>query len=93
MIVGFANTETEQFFRDDICPPKWRAVSRVALRKLDMLDAAPTLDTLRSPPGNRLEALRGDRAGQCSIRINDRWRVCFLWTEGGPADVEIVDYH
>ncbi len=93
MIVGFANAETERFFRDDICPAKWRAVTRVALRKLDMLDAAPSLDALRSPPGNRLEALKGDRAGQFSIRINDRWRVCFLWTEGGPADVEIVDYH
>jgi len=65
----------------------------VAARKLDMLDAATSLDVLRSPRGNRLEALRGDRAGQFSIRVNDRWRVCFVWTEGGLDRVEIVDYH
>lgn len=65
----------------------------VAERKLQMLDSAATLDFLRSPPGNRLEALRGDRAGQHSIRINDQFRICFVWTEVGPADVEIVDYH
>jgi len=58
-----------------------------------MLDAAVRLENLRSPPGNRLEALRGDRRGQWSIRINDQWRVCFRWTDKGPADVEIVDYH
>ena len=57
------------------------------------LEAARTLDFLRSPPGNRLEALKGDRTGQWSIRINDQWRVCFAWTEAGPVDVEIVDYH
>lgn len=65
----------------------------VAARKLAMLDAAKTLDFMRSPPGNRLEALKGNRAGQRSIRINDQWRVCFVWTEAGPSDVEIVDYH
>jgi proteic killer suppression protein len=58
-----------------------------------MLDAAATLAFLRSPPGNRLEALKGDRAGEWSIRINDQWRLCFVWTEAGPAEVEIVDYH
>jgi toxin HigB-1 len=58
-----------------------------------MLDAAETLDDLRVPPGNRLEALRGDRAGQHSIRINQQWRACFIWTDAGPTDVEIVDYH
>ncbi len=68
-------------------------IERAALRKLVMLDAAETLDDLRVPPGNRLEALRGDRAGQHSIRINQQWRICFHWTDAGPADVEIVDYH
>ena len=58
-----------------------------------MLDAAPTLDALRSPPGNRLEALKGDRAGQHSIRVNDRWRVVFVWTDAGPDAVSVVDYH
>ena len=58
-----------------------------------MLDAAETLDDLRVPPGNRLEALRGDRVGQHSIRINQQWRICFTWTDSGPADVEILDYH
>ena len=93
MILGFANAETERFFKDDVCPARWRAVSNVMARKLDMLDAAPSLDALRSPPGNRLEALKADRAGQFSIRVNDRWRVCFVWTEAGPDRVEIVDYH
>ena len=93
MIAGFASIETEKFFRDGVCPAKWRAVERVLARKLDMLNAAPTLETLRSPPGNRLEALRGDRAGQWSLRVNDRWRVCFVLSEAGPAEVEVVDYH
>jgi proteic killer suppression protein len=66
---------------------------RVALRKLAMLDAAAVLEDLRVPPGNRLEALKGDRAGQHSIRINDQYRICFVWKEDGPHDVEIVDYH
>jgi proteic killer suppression protein len=65
----------------------------VVERKLQMLDSAATLDFLRSPPGNRLEALRGDRAGQHSIRVNDQFRICFVWTERGPMNVEIVDYH
>ncbi|MEX3973743.1 type II toxin-antitoxin system RelE/ParE family toxin [Paraburkholderia caribensis] len=64
-----------------------------AERKPQQLDSAATLDFLRSPPGNRLEALHGDRAGQHSIRINDQWRICFSWTPDGPTDVEIVDYH
>jgi proteic killer suppression protein len=66
---------------------------RRAVRKLTMLDNAATLDDLRSPPGNRLEALKGERAGQYSIRLNDQWRICFAWTTAGPADVEITDYH
>lgn len=74
-------------------PRRFRAIETVATRKLALLDAAKTLEFLRSPPGNRLEALKGDRAGQSSIRINDQWRVCFVWSEFGPAGVEIVDYH
>ena len=66
---------------------------RSAARKLIMLDSAITLDDLRSPPGNRLEALKADRAGQYSIRINDQWRIVFRWRDGGAEDVEIVDYH
>ncbi len=65
----------------------------VATRKLAMPDAAKTLDFMRSPPGNRLEALGGDRAGRWSVRINDQWRLCFVWTDSGPDQVEIVDYH
>jgi proteic killer suppression protein len=64
-----------------------------AARKLDQLDSARALNELRLPPGNRLEALHGDRTGQHSIRINDQYRICFLWTDEGPRDVEIVDYH
>ena len=90
MIIGFADAETERFFKDGVCPAQWRTLSNVMMRKLDMLDAAPSLDALRSPPGNRLESLKADRVGQFSIRVNDRWRVCFVWTEGGPDRVEIV---
>jgi len=68
-------------------------IASVALRKLDYLNAAAVLADLRVPPGNRLEALRGDRAGQHSVRVNDQWRICFVWTDAGPADVEICDYH
>jgi toxin HigB-1 len=68
-------------------------MENVAQRKLQMLDDAAELRDLKSPPGNRLEALSGDRAGQHSVRINDQWRVCFVWTEVGPENVEIVDYH
>lgn len=66
---------------------------RSAVRKVAMLEAARALDDLRAPPANRLEALKDDRAGQHSIRINDQWRICFVWTEQGPEEVEIVDYH
>jgi proteic killer suppression protein len=93
MIRSFADRATERFFRDGFCPAQWRALAAVAERKLDMLDAAVRLDELRSPPGNQLEALKGDRRGQFSIRINRQWRVCFRWTSDGPEDVEIVDYH
>ncbi len=67
--------------------------TRVALRKLRQVGAAEILNDLRVPPGNRLEALQGNRSGQYSIRINDQWRICFVWTDAGPAEVEIVDYH
>ena len=93
MILCFCDDATERFYRGGKCPAAWKTVERVALRKLDMLAAAHKLLDLRSPPGNRLEALKGDREGQYSIRINDKWRVCFRWTESGPADVEITDYH
>lgn len=72
---------------------RFGAIAKVATRKLAQLDAAETLEFLASPPGNRLEALHGDRAGQHSIRINEQWRVCFRWTDAGPEQVEIVDYH
>ncbi len=69
------------------------AIKNVVIRKLTQLDAAQTLEFLRSPPGNQLEALKGNRKGQHSILINDQFRICFIWTKNGPIDVEIVDYH
>lgn len=72
---------------------RFNNIASVARRKLDMLNAAANLADLRVPPANRLEALQGDRAGQHSIRVNDQWRVCFVWTPAGPENVEIVDYH
>ena len=72
---------------------RFRAIEQIARRKLLYLHRARSLQDLRVPPGNRLEALKGDRKGQHSIRINDRWRICFVWTEGDAFDVEIVDYH
>ena len=93
MIRGFADDATEKLFREAVCPARWRNIEAAAVRKLDMVDAATRLEDLRSPPGNRLEALKGDRRGQHSIRINRQWRVCFRWTADGPDAVEIVDYH
>jgi proteic killer suppression protein len=93
MIRSFANRATDRLFNDDACPAQWRELKSVAVRKLDMIDAATKVEDLRSPPGNRLETLKGDRKGQWSIRINRQWRICFRWTTDGPADVEIVDYH
>jgi proteic killer suppression protein len=72
---------------------RFASFERIALRKLRQLEIAGRLDDLRVPPGNNLEQLKGDRAGQMSIRINDKWRVCFKWTAAGPVDVEIVNYH
>ena len=91
-ILSFATTETEALFRDGRSR-RFGNIATAALRKLDMLAAAAVLEDLRSPPGNRLEALKGSRTGQHSIRINDQFRVCFTWTSTGPRDVEIVDYH
>jgi proteic killer suppression protein len=93
MIRSFADRAVERFFRDGHCPARWRSISDVVSRKLDMLDAATRLDDLSSPPGNRLEALKGDRRGQHSVRVNRQWRICFRWTSEGPEAVEIVDYH
>jgi len=93
VIRSFADRTTERLFRDGDCPARWRSFETVAWRKLDMLDAATSVSDLRSPPGNRLEALKGARSGQYSIRINRQWRICFRWTSEGPMDVEIVDYH
>lgn len=92
MILSFACRDTEALFNRSRSR-RFAAIERQARRKLLMLEAAGVLDDLRRPPGNRLEALRGDREGQHSIRINDQWRVCFVWTPMGARDVEIVDYH
>lgn len=92
MIATFASKDTERLARGERVR-KYVAFERVAARKLRQLQAASVLDDLRIPPGNRLEALRGDRAGQCSIRVNDQFRVCFAWRDGAAFDVEIVDYH
>ncbi len=93
MIQSFGGRDTERLFdREPV--RRWSPeLQRIALRKLRMLDAADRLDDLRVPPGNRLERLRGDRASQYSIRINDQWRVCFRWDSGDAYEVEILDYH
>ena len=91
-IRSFRSTDTQRLFAG-IRIRKWVNVETVAMRKLAMLNRAAILEDLRVPPGNRLERLRGDRAGQHSIRINDPYRICFVWTEAGPEQVEIVDYH
>lgn len=92
MIKSFRCQDTQHLFETGRTR-RWQGIKSVAERKLAQLDAAASLEFLRSPPGNRLEALHGNRAGQHSIRINDQWRVCFRWTDTGPEDVEIVDYH
>jgi proteic killer suppression protein len=93
MISSFKCKDTEALFRKGQAAPRCRPIARSAMRKLDMLDYTYDLGDLRVPPGNRLERLRGNRHGQYSIRINDRWRICFVWNEDGPSEVEIVDYH
>jgi proteic killer suppression protein len=92
MIQSFKCKETQALY-EGRPPRRFKSFVNVAERKLAQLDAAQTLDFLKAPPGNHLEALKGDRKGQHSIRINDQWRICFRWTEVGPVDVEIVDYH
>jgi proteic killer suppression protein len=97
MIVTFKTGGTEDIFngknskaaRKTCAPALWK----IATRKLDQLDSVTVLDELRVPPGNHLEALAGDRAGQHSIRVNDQYRICFVWTDSGPGQAEIVDYH
>lgn len=92
MTKSFRSKETETLFRLGHVR-KWASIERPALRKIVQLDLAQSLNDMRVPPGNRLEALVGDRKGQWSVRINDQFRICFRWTDEGPADVEIVDYH
>ena len=91
-ILSFRYADTEALFEGK-SPKRFRNIESVAQRKLQMLDDATELRDLKSPPGNRLEALTRDRAGQHSIRINSQWRVCFVWTKAGPTNVEIADYH
>jgi proteic killer suppression protein len=93
MIIGFASKETEKIWLAEVSRKLPRDIQQVALRKLFMLDKAQVLNDLKIPPANRLKALKGDRKGQHSIRINDQWSICFLWTKNGPDAVEIVDYH
>jgi len=97
MIISFRDEGTEDVFNGKntraarkVCS---KTVWRIAVRKLDQLDSVESLEELRIPPGNRLQALRGKRSGQYSIRVNDQYRVCFVWTDKGPIEVEIVDYH
>ena len=92
MINSSRCADTQALFETGKCK-RFSGIANIAVRKLAQLDAAQTLDFLRSPPGNHLEALKGKRRGQYSIRVNDQFRVCFRWTDEGPADVEIVDYH
>ena len=93
MIQSFAGKDTERLWNRERVRSIDSRIHSVALRKLRQLGYAQTLDELRIPPGNRLEALKGDRRGQFSIRINDQWRICFRWSAAGPEEVEIVDYH
>jgi len=97
MIVSFKDKATEDIFNGvsskvarKACP---QTIWRVATRKLDLLDSVASLDELKVPPGNRLEPLSGNRSGQHSIRINDQFRICFIWGESGPENVEVTDYH
>lgn len=97
MIISFKNEGTEDIFNGKNSKSARKICSeslwKIATRKLDQLDSVITLDDLRIPPGNRLEILTGNRKGQYSIRLNDQYRICFVWTEQGPEQVEIIDYH
>ena len=92
MIRSFRCADTERLFRRETVR-RFKAIERPALRKLDILDAAADIRTLSTLPGNRLERLKGNRQGQFSIRVNDQWRICFVWHDGHACEVEIVDYH
>ncbi|WP_456325345.1 type II toxin-antitoxin system RelE/ParE family toxin [Desulfonauticus submarinus] len=92
MIKSFKCKDTEKLF-NDLEVPKFKAISRIARRKLEILNAAVSLQSLLVPSGNRLEQLKGKRKGQFSIRINDQWRICFKWQKNDAFDVEIIDYH
>jgi proteic killer suppression protein len=97
MIISFKNQATEDIFNGKVTKPALKLcpknIWKIAFRKLDQLDSVLSLEELRIPPGNRLALLSGDRKGQHSIRINDQYRICFQWTETGPMNVEITDYH
>jgi proteic killer suppression protein len=93
MIRSFKDREAERIFNRAFSRRLPADIQQVALRKLRMLNNAQSLQDLRTPPANRLEALHGDRAGQHSIRINEQWRICFVWSDGDDLEVEIVDYH
>ena len=93
MIRSFRDTETEKIFRRQFARKFPRNIQQRAFMKLNAIDAALSLDDLRLPPSNRLEALKGSRKGQHSIRVNDQWRICFVWRNGHAEHVEIVDYH
>ena len=93
MLRSFADKETERVWQRRRARKLAHDVQRATLRKLLILDAAEALDDLRVPPGNRLEKLKENRAGSYSVRVNQQWRICFRWTEAGPENVEIVDYH
>jgi proteic killer suppression protein len=92
MIRSFRCADTRAL-ADGVRVPRFVSIEKVARRKLQQLNIATTIEDLRVPPGNRLEALTRDRRGQHSIRINDQWRICFVWSDAGPEGVEIVDYH
>jgi len=93
MIKNFKDKETEKIYNREYSKKLPQDIQRIAMKKLWMIDAAPDINSLRVPPGNRLELLHGNREGQYSIRINDQWRICFKWQEGNSYNVEIVDYH
>jgi proteic killer suppression protein len=93
VIKSFRDRETERIFQGQFSRRFPKEIQRIAARKLEIIAAATQIDTLRIPPSNRLEKLKGERAGQFSIRVNDQWRICFVWRSGDAYDVEIADYH
>ncbi len=93
MIKGFSDKEAEKIFQRHLSKKLPFNIQRTAKKKLNMLDAALSLNALKVPPGNHLEVLKNERAGQHSIRINDQWRICFRWHDGNAYEVEITDYH